>query len=221
TNVIEKPDKIILSAIGLDHTHILGNTLAKIAHEKAGIIKPNCPVYTCLQDPEVLTIFREYADVHVSAPASSFMEENRLLAYSVVRDIPGVKDSNVVSNWPGRMQEISVQGQKITIDCAHNPMGVARCLREYDNPVVLLAVAKDKDLIGMLNAMRGNCREVVAVDIQGTYRDMYSAQEIVKQAARIGLKAKEYSDGDLEKIPHSQPVLAMGSIHLIAKLSRT
>ncbi len=44
TNVIEAPLVSVITGIGLDHTAILGDTYAKIAYEKAGIIKNGCPV---------------------------------------------------------------------------------------------------------------------------------------------------------------------------------
>jgi len=44
TNVIDKPELSVICSLGLDHTEILGETLDKIAFEKAGIIKPGCPV---------------------------------------------------------------------------------------------------------------------------------------------------------------------------------
>ena len=43
TNIIQ-PDLSIITNISLDHTHILGDTIAKIAYEKAGIIKPKTPI---------------------------------------------------------------------------------------------------------------------------------------------------------------------------------
>lgn len=43
TNVLE-PDVTVITSIGLDHTEILGDTIAQIAREKAGILKPNVPV---------------------------------------------------------------------------------------------------------------------------------------------------------------------------------
>ena len=43
TNVIERPEVSVIMNIGLDHTEILGDTLEKIAFEKAGIVKPGCP----------------------------------------------------------------------------------------------------------------------------------------------------------------------------------
>ncbi len=48
TNVIKKNLCAIITQIDLDHTERLGNTKEKIAFEKAGIIKPNCPVITSM-----------------------------------------------------------------------------------------------------------------------------------------------------------------------------
>ena len=51
TNIIEKPEVSVIMNIGLDHTAVLGDTLEKIAYEKAGIIKPGCPC-VCYRLPE-------------------------------------------------------------------------------------------------------------------------------------------------------------------------
>jgi len=58
TNVAD-PDVCILTSISLDHTQVLGNTLAKIAAEKAGIIKPGCTVISAPQQPEALAVIVE------------------------------------------------------------------------------------------------------------------------------------------------------------------
>lgn len=44
TNMVEKPLVTVITSISLDHTEILGDTIEKIAYEKAGIIKPQVPV---------------------------------------------------------------------------------------------------------------------------------------------------------------------------------
>ena len=43
TNIIEAPEVSVIMNIGLDHTAVLGDSLEKIAWEKAGIVKPGCP----------------------------------------------------------------------------------------------------------------------------------------------------------------------------------
>jgi len=50
TNVV-KPEVCIITTLGLDHTDVLGDTLAKIAAEKAGIIKPGVPVVSAKLEP--------------------------------------------------------------------------------------------------------------------------------------------------------------------------
>ncbi len=60
TNVIT-PDLSIITNIGLDHTQFLGDTLPKIAAEKAGIIKPHIPVVIGETHPETRPVFQRAA----------------------------------------------------------------------------------------------------------------------------------------------------------------
>ncbi|MDP7990399.1 bifunctional tetrahydrofolate synthase/dihydrofolate synthase [Bacillus sp. MHSD_36] len=60
TNVIH-PVLTIITNIGHDHMHILGNTLGEIAYEKAGIIKSGVPVITGVQDEEALQVIQKVA----------------------------------------------------------------------------------------------------------------------------------------------------------------
>lgn len=46
TNVVKKPEAVVITSISLDHIAILGDTIEKIAFEKCGIIKENVPVIT-------------------------------------------------------------------------------------------------------------------------------------------------------------------------------
>lgn len=60
TNVIT-PLLSVITNIGFDHTDILGNTLAEIAAEKAGIIKAHIPVVIGETQPEIATLFTDKA----------------------------------------------------------------------------------------------------------------------------------------------------------------
>jgi len=60
TNVIT-PAVVGLTSIQLEHTEVLGDTLEKIAHEKAGIMKPGVRAISVPQDDAVLGVFREHA----------------------------------------------------------------------------------------------------------------------------------------------------------------
>jgi dihydrofolate synthase / folylpolyglutamate synthase len=61
TNVIARPAACAITSISLDHREMLGDTLAQIALEKAGIMKAGVPVVTGAQDPAVLAAFQEHA----------------------------------------------------------------------------------------------------------------------------------------------------------------
>lgn len=56
TNVLT-PILSVITNIGLDHTEFLGNTLPKIAREKAGIIKPHVPVVVGESHPQTINVF--------------------------------------------------------------------------------------------------------------------------------------------------------------------
>lgn len=61
TNVIESPEVCVIARIGLDHTTLLGNTLAEVAAEKAGILKEGAPVVSWPQEPEAWAAIEKVA----------------------------------------------------------------------------------------------------------------------------------------------------------------
>lgn len=66
TNIIT-PELSVITNIGLDHTDLLGDTLEKIAFEKAGIIKPNVPAVLGESNPAYLHVFKSKA-AEVNSP---------------------------------------------------------------------------------------------------------------------------------------------------------
>lgn len=83
TNII-RPDLCVITNISFDHTQFLGNTLAKIAGEKAGIIKEGIPVVIGETTPETKPVFSGRAK-EVNAPIL-FSEEEQLLLESTVNE---------------------------------------------------------------------------------------------------------------------------------------
>jgi dihydrofolate synthase/folylpolyglutamate synthase len=77
TNVVE-PDVTIITNVAMDHAQYLGDDLATIAEEKAGVIKTGVPVVTGETDPVVLDVIRRVAEakgapVHpVAQPVAEF-----------------------------------------------------------------------------------------------------------------------------------------------------
>lgn len=87
TNIIT-PELAIITNIGWDHMNILGDTLEKIAFEKAGIIKENVPVIIGEQLPETRNVFEQvaadrHAPLHIATEKRQAMnwrwEKNELL----------------------------------------------------------------------------------------------------------------------------------------------
>lgn len=71
TNIITKPILTIITQISFDHIEMLGDSIAKIAHEKACIMKPGTPCIVSMQLAEAHAVIEEYAE-QVGAPLVRF-----------------------------------------------------------------------------------------------------------------------------------------------------
>jgi dihydrofolate synthase/folylpolyglutamate synthase len=96
TNVIHDPAVTVITPVSIDHEQFLGDTLGKIAAEKAGIIKPGVPCIVGPQKDEALEVI-EYTAARLGAPLLvhgqhwHVTEENGRLVYqdeTGLRDLP-------------------------------------------------------------------------------------------------------------------------------------
>jgi dihydrofolate synthase/folylpolyglutamate synthase len=74
TNVIARPQMTVVTPVGFDHMEFFGNSLADIAAEKAGIIKPGVPVIVGPQDDLPRDVILRRADA-LSAPVFAFGQD--------------------------------------------------------------------------------------------------------------------------------------------------
>lgn len=80
TNVITTPVVTVIGSVDFDHTAILGDTLEKIAYQKAGIIKPHCPcVLSAGNDMAVIRTVREQAVKNLSQLVIPDINQMKLL----------------------------------------------------------------------------------------------------------------------------------------------
>jgi dihydrofolate synthase/folylpolyglutamate synthase len=148
TNIVT-PLASVITNIQLDHQKWLGETVAEIAREKAGIIKPNIPVITTAADPAALEVISQTARAR-AAPLTiltgrdaeirdyeiglcgGHQRTNAALALAVVRALREclpVADAAIRAGlkevqWAGRLQRVErADGQIILLDGAHNPAG--------------------------------------------------------------------------------------------------
>ena len=84
TNVII-PEVSLITTIGLEHTDVLGDTVEKIAYEKAGIIKPKVPVVVGDMPEEALQVIEEVADRNESRRVKA---RKPSLAYDLTKASP-------------------------------------------------------------------------------------------------------------------------------------
>ena len=66
TNAIEEKNLAVITPVGYDHMELLGTTLAEIAGEKAGIMRPGVPLVTACQSAEVACVLQRKADEYDS-----------------------------------------------------------------------------------------------------------------------------------------------------------
>jgi dihydrofolate synthase/folylpolyglutamate synthase len=76
TNIVD-PLVTVITNIGLDHTHILGDTHEKIAGEKAGIIKPGIPIITATDDIRAREVIKDVAQ-STRSPLLMVVEDRNL-----------------------------------------------------------------------------------------------------------------------------------------------
>ena len=198
-----------ITSISYDHTQILGNTLAEIAREKAGIIKPGRPVVSAPQPPEATEVIvrtaaerdaplllggRDWAVEGTPARFSyrgpggelrdlrlalrgAHQVENAGVALAVVQLLGerrfSISEQAMWSGlaqvrWPGRL-EVLRQRPLVVADGAHNVDSaerLAQALRAeftWRRLILILGIARDKDIPGIVRALAPLADEVMAV----------------------------------------------------------
>jgi len=101
TNII-RPDLCVITNISFDHIQFLGDTLAKIASEKAGIIKPGIPVVIGETTPETKPVFMETA-LRQGAPIHLAEEEQLLIRSEVNAQGKRIYQTQVYADLEGEL----------------------------------------------------------------------------------------------------------------------
>ncbi|WP_054942714.1 bifunctional folylpolyglutamate synthase/dihydrofolate synthase [Paenibacillus ihuae] len=99
TNIVT-PVVSVITNVGHDHTDVLGDTLEKIAGEKAGIIKPGVPVVSCVSQPEVIAVLK--------AKAAACRSTLYLAGEDFSYDLTGIEDGVQRFNFKGPFRSLDV-----------------------------------------------------------------------------------------------------------------
>ena len=109
TNVVEQPLVSCIASVSFDHMDYLGNTLAEIAEEKAGIIKAGCPLVYAAAEPEVIRILEGRGTALGAETVNCAEKKARILEETPDRtvfsvEIRGTSYEGLTVTMPGRHQ---------------------------------------------------------------------------------------------------------------------
>ncbi len=106
TNIIKNPLVTVIASISLDHMDRLGNTIAEIAGEKAGIIKEAVPVVTSAKEDEALKVIARKA----YEKGCTLYDIGKIKVGDIQRDLKGTKFSTVIDGTEYSDVKISMLG---------------------------------------------------------------------------------------------------------------
>jgi dihydrofolate synthase / folylpolyglutamate synthase len=235
TNAVAAPPIAVVTGVAMDHEDVLGDTLEKIAAEKAGIFKPGQRVVIGASgEPRAvpwLVAAAERAgaarvtvidDAAVAAVpplglAGEHQRRNAAAAIAAVRELGLPIDPAVLAtvHHPGRFEIIG----DVILDGAHNPHGAA-ALAELvrargERLVLVIAVSADKDVQGIVDALAPIARAVIATRYQQP-----RALDPAQLAARFG-GAAEHAPDLASALARARalggPILVAGSLFLVGE----
>ena len=194
TNVLKAP-VVILTPIHLDHEAFLGDTISKIAAEKAAIIKPQGYTVIGKQCREAFRVIlgavkRNKGTLWKAKPVSGislglagdFQKRNAGVALKAAEILKKHFGFPVLSersreglrcrNWKGRMESFPQNGRRFILDGAHNPISMkeqVRSLRaqKIQNPWLVFGAMNDKNSREMLRVLSGFFSKVILTGIAG------------------------------------------------------
>ncbi len=170
---IVRPVATVVTSIGLDHTHWLGDTLPAIAAEKAAVFVRDAPVFAAPAADEVRAVLERAAvdagttlsfpDPLPRPPAllrGAHQAANAALALAAARVLePRVTAADLDdARWPGRADRRDVGAGQVWLDVAHNAEGMAALVATLRAEgvvpdLVLVSGMDDKPIDAMLAAL--------------------------------------------------------------------
>jgi len=236
TNAVQSSVAVI-TPIALDHQEWLGDSLEKIASEKAGIIKAQTPVVSAPQLPDAETVIRARAaeckaplqfvtegyDKSPIALRGEHQKLNAAVAIAAIRaakieiDDAAIAGGLATVEWPARFQ---CWDKRTVIDGAHNP-AAARVLVETwreifgdERATMILAILSDKDLRKICEALA----PVADLFLLPKIRTERAIDPIELQEIFIDLGCKSeifssFTDAFDKAREQRDPILITGSLH--------
>ena len=230
TNVIKSNLCSIITHIDLDHTERLGNTKSKIAFEKAGIIKPNCPVITSEGYEEIkdkadecnslFLLTNPCEDVTNLSLKGTCQQENLALALTAVRFLFPEIPENIIQDGISKVKHLcrfQLCKNDFIIDASHNPNG-SYALRESldfyypEKPrCFVFGCLKNKDYEKMMNILFSPHDEIYFYHFNNP-----NSCTIKELQSVCKFQSKEFKT--LEELPQNKLKIICGSFYMLKEL---
>ena len=245
TNIVN-PMASVITSIGMDHEKYLGDTIEKIAYEKAGIIKPEKPVFIGQLNEAALKVIQNCASdlnsriIQSGNNTPNYLEHNQKIAVDVseyVLELLGIKPDqkkveNAVSEMPeisglrGRFDEITIHEKKLVLDAAHNPDGAESLVKAYQSkyhtkPLIVFGAVADKNYGDMLHHLRKLSDEIYLT--LPTLHRGNSLENLIDSATNLNYHfttfetVKESTQAAIEQ-PDFERIVFCGSIYLLGEV---
>lgn len=187
TRLVEA-DICAITTISMDHSEVLGDTLPKIATEKAGIHRPGVPLL-CLdhEDDQVRAAIEGVAGedvIWVPRAGEDAQEVARSMA-SVIGSRIGWKDKETTVAWPGRSSDrINWNGVDLILSAAHNSESLSHDLGRLgqERHVLVVGMTQKQDLSETTEPLLlSDCRiQTVVTEVHGGRTPSVPAGELSK-----------------------------------------
>lgn len=215
TNIIS-PVLSVVTNVSFDHVNLLGNTLEKIAFEKAGIIKKGIPAVVGEMPNELRPIFTEKTEKVVFAEdndASDYefelkgycQDKNKktiLAAAELLKNEFNITEENIVeglknvielTSLMGRWQKLS-SAPLIIADTGHNVAGMQYIVSQITDikastKRLVIGMVGDKDITSMLNLLP---KDAIYYFCNAQIPRALPAEELKAKASEFGLKGNAY-----------------------------
>ena len=215
TNIIS-PVLSVVTNVSFDHVNLLGDTLEKIAFEKAGILKSGIPAVVGEMSSELRPIFTEKTEKVVFAEdndASDYefelkgycQDKNKktiLAAAELLKKEFDIKEENIVeglknvvelTSLMGRWQKLS-SAPLIIADTGHNVAGMQYIVSQITDikastKRLVIGMVGDKDITSMLNLLP---KDAIYYFCNAQIPRALPAEELKAKASEFGLKGNAY-----------------------------
>ena len=249
TNALGLPLVSIITRIGYDHMAILGNTIAEIAKEKAGIIKKGTTLIIGAQEKEAYNVIsKEAKNIKVKSQISvtdetlnkiklmqlgmsgEYQYENAANAYlaAKVLDISEniIKEGLLSAHWPGRMEVVSLN-PFLLLDGAHNSNGVNALknslMAAYPGEKFhfVMAVMADKDYDLMIETLLPLAIDFTTLATENLRA--LQADALAKNISKKGVTATVGKDisSILSALDSNHKTIVFGSLYFIGDVKKT